>query len=95
MLLILLIDAPFSDQGPHIQEFPSGHRRLYDVIFGLRNGVRAIEEKGYNLFEHFLPSIHSAMDAIARVRPIHFSWSNLTLESFALIAEFDIQQIAA
>jgi len=47
--------------------------QLLSVLFRLRFGVGAVEKESYNLLEHFPADIHGAVDAIARLYPIHFA----------------------
>ena len=65
------------------------------VILRLRNRVRPIEEKSYDLFENFFPDVHCAVDAIARLTPIYLPCGDLPLLSFSAIAELDVEQIPA
>jgi hypothetical protein len=65
------------------------------MFFRLRLGVWAIEEERYNFLEYFLANVHGAMDAIAWLDPIHFAHRNLPWQSFAAIAELDMEQVSA
>lgn len=64
------------------------------VIFQLRFRVRTIQEEGYDLLKNLFTNVHSAMNAVARLYPIHFPNGNLPLLSFSAIAKLDIQHIA-
>ncbi len=68
---------------------------LLGVVLGLRHSVRAIQEKGYNLLEYFFPDVHRAVDAIARLDPIHFADGDLPRHGFPAVAKLDLQSIAA
>ncbi len=68
---------------------------LLRIVFRLGLRVRAIQEKRYHLFEYFFSDIHGAVNAIARLYPIHLANCDLPLQRFPAIAEFDIQHIPA
>jgi hypothetical protein len=57
----------------------------------LRDGVRAIQEEGYDLLEGFLADVHGAVDTITGLDPIHFASSDLPCQSFSTIAELDAE----
>jgi hypothetical protein len=65
------------------------------IVFRLRVCVRVIQEKRSDFLKRFLADVHRAVDAIARLNPIHFSNRHLPLESFSAIAELDGEQVAA
>jgi hypothetical protein len=64
---------------------------LLRVVLRLRHRVRTVEEKSYNLLEHLFPDVHRAVNAIARLHPIHFAHGNLPWQSFPAIAELDFE----
>ena len=72
-----------------------GLPRLLQVRFGLRVGVRTVEKKSYNFFEHFLPRVDGAVDAVARLRPVHFARRYLPRQGFLTLAELDAQLVPA
>jgi hypothetical protein len=50
---------------------------LLRAVLRLRYRVRAIKEESYHLFEYFFPDVDGTVDAIARLRPIHFAHSDV------------------
>ncbi len=64
---------------------------LLGLVFGLRHGVRGIQEESYNLLEYFFPHVHGAMDAIARFDPIHFADGDFPRHGGSAIAKLDLQ----
>src|SRR5437867_9842542 len=70
-------------------------RWLSRVIFGLRLRVRVVQKKSHNFLESYLAYIHGAVNAIAWLRPIHFSGRHFRGQTFSAIAELDGQQIPA
>src|SRR2546425_3751631 len=74
------------------REQPAGpaHKLLLRVVLRLRFRVRTIKEKSYDRLEDFLADVHSAVDAIGRLNPIHFANSDFPQLSFSTIAELDV-----
>jgi hypothetical protein len=68
---------------------------LLEIIFRLGDGVMTIKEKHDNLLKHFFPHVQRAVDAITRLRPVHFAPSDLAWLGFAAIAELDVKKIPA
>ncbi len=66
------------------------HKLLLRVVLRLRFRVRTIKERSYDLLEDFLADVHSAVDAIGRLNPIHFANSDFPQLSFSAIAELDV-----
>ena len=64
------------------------------VRLRLWHGVRTIEEKCHNFFENFCADVHGTVDAVAWLRPIHFTHADLPFLSVSAITEFNPQQIA-
>lgn len=64
-------------------------------VFGLGDGVGAIEEEGDDLLERKLADVDGAMDAVARLDPIHFADRDVPRDCFTAVAEFNVEQIAA
>src|SRR2546425_332283 len=74
------------------REQPAGpaHKLLLRVVLRLQFRVRTIKEKSYDRLEDFLADVHSAVDAIGRLNPIHFANSDFPQLSFSTIAELDV-----
>ena len=68
---------------------------LLGVVLWLRLSVRAVKEKRHDLLEWLFADVDGAVDALARLHPIHFANRHLPRLSFATVAEFDIQHVAA
>ena len=64
---------------------------LLRLFFRLRLGVGTIEEKSYDLLEHFPANVHGAVDAIAWLDPIDFANGDVPRHSFAAVAELDVE----
>ena len=60
---------------------------LVDFLFRLGQRVGPIEKECHNLFEHFCSYIHSAVDAIAWLGPIHFAGCDPGHHSLSAIAK--------
>ena len=67
------------------------HRSLLRAVLRLRDGIRVIQKKSCYLFKNLFPDIYRAVDAIARLQPIHFADSHLPWQSFAPVAKLDVQ----
>jgi hypothetical protein len=61
----------------------------------LRHCIGTIEEESHDFFEGYVADVHGAVDAMARLRPIHLAHRNLPRLSFSTIAKFDVEQISA
>jgi hypothetical protein len=61
----------------------------------LRYCIGTIEEESHDFFEEYVADVYSAVDAIARLRPIHLAYRDLPRLSFSTIAKFDVEQISA
>lgn len=64
-------------------------------VFGLGDGVGAIEEEGDDFLEGDFADIDGAVDAVARLDPIHYAGHYFPREGFAAVAKFDVKQVAA
>jgi hypothetical protein len=69
--------------------------KLPGAVFGLGDGVGAIEEKSDDFFEGELADVNGAVDAIGGLDPVHFTDGDVPWDGFATIAEFDVEEIAA
>lgn len=68
---------------------------LLRARYRLRVGIRAIEEKSYDLFKHFFPDIDRSVDAVARFRPVDFTRRHLAGKISIAVAILDGEQITA
>jgi len=60
-------------------------------VLRLRHGVRTIQEENNNLLEDFFSCVHGTVDAFARLRPIHFTVSDLAGLGLSPIAELNVE----